>query len=86
MKKTQFTEEQILGILKQVEGGRRIADACREHGISDATYHHWKLDDARATIATWRDDDNTLRPHSARGNLTPIAFAHRLRQPEVLSA
>jgi putative transposase len=42
MKKTQFTEEQILGILKQVEGGRKIADVCREEGISDATYHRWK--------------------------------------------
>lgn len=39
MKKSQFTEEQILGILQQVEGGRTIADVCREHGISDATYH-----------------------------------------------
>ena len=42
MKKSQFTEEQILGILRQVEGGRTIADVCREHGISDATYHRWK--------------------------------------------
>jgi putative transposase len=42
MKKSQFTEEQILGVLKQVEGGRTIADVCREHGISDATYHRWK--------------------------------------------
>jgi putative transposase len=42
MKKSQFTEEQILRILKQVEGGRTIADVCREHGISDATYHRWK--------------------------------------------
>ena len=42
MKKNQFTEEQILGVLKQVEGGRTIADVCREHGISDATYHRWK--------------------------------------------
>ncbi len=42
MKKSQFTEEQIRGILKQVEGGRTIADVCREHGISDATYHRWK--------------------------------------------
>ena len=43
MKKTQFTEEQILGILKQVEGGRKIADVCREECISDATYHRWKV-------------------------------------------
>ena len=42
MKKSQFTEEQILGILRQVEGGQKIADVCREHGISDATYHRWK--------------------------------------------
>jgi putative transposase len=42
MKKSQFTEEQILGILRQVEGGRTIADVCREHGLSDATYHRWK--------------------------------------------
>lgn len=42
MKKSQFTEEQIRGILKQVEGGRKIAEVCREHGISDATYHRGK--------------------------------------------
>ncbi len=42
MKESQFTEGQILGVLKQVEGGRTIADVCREHGISDATYHRWK--------------------------------------------
>lgn len=42
MKKSRFTEEQILGILKQVDGGRTIADVCREQGISDATYHRWK--------------------------------------------
>jgi len=49
---------------------------------------HWftGLGDARDTIAAWRDDYNTVRPHSALGNLTPLDFAERLRQPEVLSA
>jgi len=49
---------------------------------------HWftDLDDARETIAAWRDDYNSVRPHSALGNLTPLDFAERLRQPEVLSA
>ena len=49
---------------------------------------HWftDLDDARATIAAWRDDYNSVRPHSALGNLTPLDFAERLRQPEALSA
>jgi len=49
---------------------------------------HWftDLDDARATIAAWRDDYNRVRPHSALGNLTPLDFAERLRQPGKLSA
>jgi putative transposase len=49
---------------------------------------HWftGLDDARDTIAAWRDDYNTVRPHSALGNLTPLDFAERSRQPGMLSA
>ena len=49
---------------------------------------HWftDLDDARATIAAWREDYNSVRPHSALDNLTPLDFAQRLRQPGMLSA
>ena len=42
MKKTRFTENQIIGILKQGEAGVKVKDICREHGISDATYYNWK--------------------------------------------
>lgn len=42
MKKSRFTEAQIVSILKQVEGGRTAKDVCREHGISEATYYNWK--------------------------------------------
>lgn len=42
MKKSRFSEAQIIGILKQVEAGRQVKDVCREHGISDATYYQWK--------------------------------------------
>ncbi len=42
MKKTRFTETQIVSILKQQEGGRATKDLCREHGISDATFYNWK--------------------------------------------
>ena len=42
MRKSRFTEEQIIGILKRVEGGQPLADVCRELGISDATYYRWK--------------------------------------------
>ena len=42
MKKSRFTESQIIGVLKQVEAGQRVEDVCREHGISPATYYNWK--------------------------------------------
>jgi putative transposase len=42
MKRSRFTEEQIIGILKEQEAGARTADVCRKHGISDATFYKWK--------------------------------------------
>ena len=42
MKRTRFSEEQIIGILKQHENGVSTADVCREHGISSATFYKWK--------------------------------------------
>lgn len=42
MRKSRFKEEQIVSILKQVEGGRLVKDVCREHGISETTYYNWK--------------------------------------------
>ncbi|MDP4216858.1 MAG: transposase, partial [Bacteroidota bacterium] len=42
MKKTRFTDTQIVGILKQQEGGIPTKELCREHGISAATFYNWK--------------------------------------------
>ena len=42
MKARRFTEEQIIGILKQAQAGMKIVDLCREHGISDATFYTWR--------------------------------------------
>lgn len=42
MKKSRFSEEQIIGILKQHEAGVKTADVCREHGIGAATFYTWK--------------------------------------------
>ena len=42
MKKTRFTETQIVSILRQQEGGRTTKELCREHGISEATFYNWK--------------------------------------------
>jgi putative transposase len=42
MKSKRFTEEQIIGILKQAQSGMKIVDLCRIHGISDATFYNWR--------------------------------------------
>jgi putative transposase len=42
MRQSQYTEEQIIGVLKQGEAGIKTAEICRQHGISNATYYKWK--------------------------------------------
>ena len=42
MKKSRFSEERIIGILKQAEAGVKVAELVRKHGISEATFYNWK--------------------------------------------
>jgi len=42
MKRSRFTEEQIIGILKEQESGMKTADVCRRHGISEGTFYKYK--------------------------------------------
>ena len=42
MKRTRFTEEQIIGILKEAEAGAKTAELARRHGVSEATIYNWK--------------------------------------------
>lgn len=42
MKRSRFTEEQIIGMLREQESGQRTADVCRRHGISEATFYKYK--------------------------------------------
>ena len=42
MRKSRFSETQIIKILQEVEAGKSVKDACREYGISDATFYNWR--------------------------------------------
>jgi len=42
MKRTRYSEEQIIGILREHEAGAKCADLCRKHGMSEGTFYAWK--------------------------------------------
>jgi putative transposase len=49
--KKRFTEERIIGILKEAEAGMKIAEVCRTYGISEATYYNWKAKFGGMTVS-----------------------------------
>jgi putative transposase len=67
MRKSRFTQEQIIVILREQEGGMTTADVCRRHGISSATFFKWKakfggmdVSDARK-LKQLEDENNKLK-------------------------
>jgi len=51
LKARQYTEEQIIAVLKEGEAGTKISDLCRKYGMSDATYYNWKSKYAGLTVS-----------------------------------
>lgn len=64
MKRSRFTEERIIGILKEQEAGVSVADLCRKYGVSDASVYKWKakfggMDVSEAKRLRPLEDENT---------------------------
>ena len=51
MKARQYTEEQIIAVLKEGEAGAKVADLSRKYGMSDATYYNWKSKYSGMTVS-----------------------------------
>ena len=51
MKARQYTEEQIIAVLKEGEAGASVTDLCRKYGMSDATYYNWKSKYSGMTVS-----------------------------------
>lgn len=49
--KKRFTEEQIIGVLKEADAGMKVVELCRKYGISDATYYNWKAKFGGMTVS-----------------------------------
>jgi putative transposase len=51
LKARQYTEEQIIAVLKEGEAGARVVDLCRKYGMSEASYYNWKTKYAGLTVS-----------------------------------
>lgn len=83
MKRQRFTEEQIIGILREQDAGAKVADLARKHGISEATLYNWKakyggLDVSEAKRLKALEDENVKLKKILADQMLEIAALREL--------
>lgn len=74
MRKSKYTEEQIIGFLRQVEAGMPVKELCRKHGFSDASFYRWRAKFGGMDVSEAR---RLKEPESENGKLKRLlAEAH----------
>ncbi len=86
MRRSRFSEEQIIGMLKEADAGAATAELCRRHGISPATFYHWKarfggldVQDARR-LRQLEDENRKLKQLLAESTLDNHVLKELLRK------
>jgi putative transposase len=72
MRKSRFSEEQIISILRRVEAGQPVADVCREIGSSDGTYYRWKAQYGGLEVSQLRRLRSSRRKMGSSNRWLPI--------------
>ncbi len=91
--KKRFTEEQIIGFLREAGAGMPVAELCRKHAFSEADgrfrdeclNEHWftSMRHTQVIIEAWRREYNEERPKKSLGWMTPTAYARSLAQKSI---
>jgi len=86
MRRSRFTEQQIISILGEHEAGVKTKDLCRKHGISDATFYNWKAKFGGMTVSetarlrTLEDENRRLKKLLAESALDNAVLKDLLRK------